>query len=178
MKFRQVTEENSLYDNLEQQPVRDLLRDINREDHRVADAVEACLPQVEAFVVRALTRIQQGGRLFYIGAGTSGRLGVLDASEIPPTFGMPEDTVFRSFSTSLLYLQAPLSAHKKPECRSTLLCLSSVGHDRQPEFVSGSLIDLLLLKQLLVEVLKPDHFCRPFFRSLCTLHENSPFWAF
>ena len=98
MKFRQVTEENSLYDNLEQQPVRDLLRDINREDHRVADAVEACLPQVEAFVVRALPRralprIQQGGRLFYIGAGTSGRLGVLDASEIPPTFGMPEDTV-------------------------------------------------------------------------------------
>ena len=84
MKFRQVTEENSLYDNLEQQPVRDLLRDINREDHRVADAVEACLPQVEAFVVRALPRIQQGGRLFYIGAGTSGRLGVLDASEIPP----------------------------------------------------------------------------------------------
>ena len=77
MKFRQVTEENSLYDNLEQQPVRDLLRDINREDHRVADAVEACLPQVEAFVVRALPRIQQ----------------VLDASEIPPTFGMPEDTV-------------------------------------------------------------------------------------
>ena len=59
MKFRQVTEENSLYDNLEQQPVRDLLRDINREDHRVADAVEACLPQVEAFVVRALPRIQQ-----------------------------------------------------------------------------------------------------------------------
>lgn len=93
MKFRQVTEENSLYDNLEQQPVRDLLRDINREDHRVADAVEACLPQVEAFVVRTLPRIQQGGRLFYIGAGTSGRLGVLDASEIPPTFGMPEDTV-------------------------------------------------------------------------------------
>ena len=92
--------------------------------------------------------------------------------------GMPEDTVFRSFSTCLLYLQAPLSAHKKTECRSTLLCLSSVGHDRQPEFVSGSLIDLLLLKQLLVEVLKPDHFCRPFFRSLCTLHENSPFWAF
>ena len=93
MKFRQVTEENSLYDNLEHQPVRDLLRDINREDHRVADAVEACLPQVEAFVVRALPRIQQGGRLFYIGAGTSGRLGGLDASEIPPTFGMPEDTV-------------------------------------------------------------------------------------
>ena len=93
MKFRQVTEENSLYDHLEQQPVRDLLRDINREDHRVADAVEACLPQVEAFVVRALPRIQQGGRLFYIGAGTSGRLGVLDASEIPPTFGMPPGRV-------------------------------------------------------------------------------------
>ena len=78
----------------------------------------------------------------------------------------------------LALFAGPLSAHKKTECRSTLLCLSSVGHDRQPEFVSGSLIDFLLLKQLLVEVLKPDHFCRPFFRSLCTLHENSPFWAF
>ena len=88
MNFRRITEESSLYDNLEQQSVHDLLRYINREDHRVADAVEACLPQVEAFVVRALPRIQQD-----IGAGTSGRLGVLDASEIPPTFGMPEDTV-------------------------------------------------------------------------------------
>lgn len=73
--------------------------------------------------------------------------------------------------------KTPVSA-QKTECRSTLLCLSSVGHDRQPEFVSSSLIDLLLLKHLLVEVLKPDHFCHPFFRSLCTLHENSPFWAF
>ena len=71
MKFRQVTEENSLYDHLEQQPVRDLLRDINREDHRVADAVEACLPQVEAFVVRALPRIQQ---------------------EIPSSASLPEET--------------------------------------------------------------------------------------
>lgn len=93
MTFRQITEENSLYDHLEHQSVHDLLRDINREDHRIADAVELCLPQIEQFIVQAIPRIQEGGRLFYIGAGTSGRLGVLDASEIPPTFGMPEDTV-------------------------------------------------------------------------------------
>lgn len=93
MNFRRITEESSLYDNLEQQSVHDLLHDINREDHRVADAVERCLPQVERFIEQALPRLQEGGRLFYIGAGTSGRLGVLDASEIPPTFGMSEDTV-------------------------------------------------------------------------------------
>ena len=93
MKFRRITEENSPYDNLEQQSVHNLLLNINREDHRVADAVEYCLPQVKLFIEQALPRLQQGGRLFYIGAGTSGRLGVLDASEIPPTFGMPEETV-------------------------------------------------------------------------------------
>ena len=93
MNFRRITEESSLYDNLEQQSVHDLLHNINREDHRVADAVERCLPQVERFIGQVLPRLQTGGRLFYIGAGTSGRLGVLDASEIPPTFGMPEDTV-------------------------------------------------------------------------------------
>ena len=85
--------EKSPYDNLEQQSIHSLLHNINREDHRVADAVKCCLPQVEQLIERALPRLQQGGRLFYIGAGTSGRLGVLDASEIPPTFGMPEGTV-------------------------------------------------------------------------------------
>ena len=78
MNFRRITEESSLYDNLEQQSVHDLLHNINREDHRVADAVERCLPQVERFIGQALPRLQTGGRLF---------------SEIPPTFGMPEDTV-------------------------------------------------------------------------------------
>ena len=85
--MRRITEEASLYDDLEQKPVPELLRDINREDHRVADAVEQALPQITRLTEAIVERMRQGGRLFYIGAGTSGRLGVLDASELPPTYG-------------------------------------------------------------------------------------------
>jgi len=85
--MRRITEEASLYDDLEQKPVAELLRDINREDHRVADAVEKALPQITRLTEKIVERMRQGGRLFYIGAGTSGRLGVLDASELPPTYG-------------------------------------------------------------------------------------------
>ncbi len=88
-----ITEKPSLYRHLEEKPVGELLRDINQEDHRVADAVKEALPQIEAFVKAAEIRMKQGGRMFYIGAGTSGRLGVLDASELPPTFGVPPTLV-------------------------------------------------------------------------------------
>ena len=93
MSFLKITEQPSLYDNLEQMPVRELLEDINREDHKVADAVQRCIPQIEKLVTAIVERMQRGGRIFYMGAGTSGRLGVLDASEIPPTFGMPPERV-------------------------------------------------------------------------------------
>ena len=93
MSFLKITEQPSLYDNLEQMPVRELLEDINREDHKVADAVQQCIPQIEKLVTAIVERMQRGGRIFYMGAGTSGRLGVLDASEIPPTFGMPPERV-------------------------------------------------------------------------------------
>lgn len=91
--FRRITEEPSYYDNLESMSVAECLRAINREDHRVPDAVEQTLPAVERLVRELIPRLKRGGRLFYMGAGTSGRLGVLDASEVPPTFGMPPTVV-------------------------------------------------------------------------------------
>jgi N-acetylmuramic acid 6-phosphate etherase len=88
MSFIKITEQPSLYDHLEEMSVHDLLVNINREDQKVALAVEQCIPQIEKLVEAIVPRMQEGGRIFYMGAGTSGRLGVLDASEIPPTFGM------------------------------------------------------------------------------------------
>jgi N-acetylmuramic acid 6-phosphate etherase len=92
-KFRKITEENSLYDNLEHKSVGELVKIINTEDQKVALAVQQVLPQVEKLVERAVKQVSKGGRLFYIGAGTSGRLGILDASECPPTFGVSDDVV-------------------------------------------------------------------------------------
>lgn len=86
--FTKITEQPSLYDNLENQSVHTLLEDINREDHKIADAVQAALPEIEKLVEGIVPRMKKGGRIIYVGAGTSGRLGVLDASEIPPTYGM------------------------------------------------------------------------------------------
>ena len=93
MKETKITEQVSHYDHLEQMTVGELLQHINEEDALVAEAVGKVLPQVEALVAAIEPRMKRGGRLFYIGAGTSGRLGVLDASELPPTFGVPETWV-------------------------------------------------------------------------------------
>lgn len=93
MTFIKITEQPSLYNNLDQMSVRQLLDRINEEDHKVADAVQQCIPQIEKLVNAIVERMQRGGRIFYMGAGTSGRLGVLDASEIPPTFGMSPEKV-------------------------------------------------------------------------------------
>lgn len=93
MSFNKITEQASLYSNLEQKSVRELLEEINREDQKVAEAVRHTIPQVEELVNQIVPRMEQGGRIFYLGAGTSGRLGVLDASEIPPTFGLPPTSV-------------------------------------------------------------------------------------
>lgn len=92
-EFRRITEEPSRYDHLETMSTHDLLQAQNAENHQVAAAVERALPQIERLVDLIVPRMRQGGRLFYIGAGTSGRLGVLDASEIPPTFGVPSTHV-------------------------------------------------------------------------------------
>lgn len=88
-----ITESSSAYSNLEQMSVRELLVNINNEDKTVPDAVEKVIPQIEALVEGVVKKMAGGGRLFYIGAGTSGRLGILDASEIPPTYGMPHGRV-------------------------------------------------------------------------------------
>ncbi|MCC9136763.1 N-acetylmuramic acid 6-phosphate etherase [Pontibacter silvestris] len=88
-----VTEKDSNYNNLEKMSVREILENINKEDKTVPNAVEKALPQLEKLATVASERMKEGGRLFYIGAGTSGRLGVLDASECSPTFGVPFDWV-------------------------------------------------------------------------------------
>ena len=93
MSFTKITEQPSLYNNLETKTAEELLRDINTEDRKVAEAVEKTIPQVAKLVELIVPRMKRGGRIFYMGAGTSGRLGVLDASELPPTFGVPKTLV-------------------------------------------------------------------------------------
>jgi N-acetylmuramic acid 6-phosphate etherase len=93
MNFTKTTEQSSKYEHLEQMSVADLLSNINNEDKTVPLAVEKALPQIENLVVQVVEKMRLGGRLFYIGAGTSGRLGIVDASECPPTFGVPFDLV-------------------------------------------------------------------------------------
>jgi N-acetylmuramic acid 6-phosphate etherase len=88
-----TTEQTSNYDNLEKMSIRELLDNINKEDKNVPLVIEKAIPQIDKFVNITVSRLQKGGRLFYIGAGTSGRLGVLDASECPPTFGVAEDRI-------------------------------------------------------------------------------------
>lgn len=91
--MKKITEQPSRYDHLERMTVSDLLQHINDEDRLVTEAVRKAMPQIEALVEAIEPRMKRGGRLFYVGAGTSGRLGVLDASELPPTFGISEDWV-------------------------------------------------------------------------------------
>jgi N-acetylmuramic acid 6-phosphate etherase len=88
-----TTESSSRYNHLEAMSIRQLLLNINREDAKVSLAIKKKIPQIEALVKVIVRRMEKGGRLFYIGAGTSGRLGVVDASEIPPTYGMPQGKV-------------------------------------------------------------------------------------
>jgi N-acetylmuramic acid 6-phosphate etherase len=88
-----VTEQESNYTNIDQMSVAEILKSINEEDKTVPYAVERSLPQIEKLAIAVAERMKNGGRLFYIGAGTSGRLGVVDASECPPTFGVPFDVV-------------------------------------------------------------------------------------
>ncbi|MBC7936327.1 MAG: N-acetylmuramic acid 6-phosphate etherase [Rhizobacter sp.] len=89
MPFIKVTESDSPYRNLDKMPIRDLLENINKEDQTVPAIVAGQLPQIEALAQAISDKMLMGGRLFYIGAGTSGRLGIVDASECPPTYGVP-----------------------------------------------------------------------------------------
>jgi N-acetylmuramic acid 6-phosphate etherase len=93
MSFTRTTEQSSHYEHLEKMPIADLLHNINNEDKTVPHAIEKALPQIEKLLEKVVLQMKAGGRLFYIGAGTSGRLGIVDASECPPTFGVPFDLV-------------------------------------------------------------------------------------
>ncbi|REH50647.1 N-acetylmuramic acid 6-phosphate etherase [Tenacibaculum gallaicum] len=93
MKFTKTTEQESNYNDLEKMSISELLSNINKEDKTVPLAVEKALPQIEKLTEQIVLKLKEGGRLFYIGAGTSGRLGILDASECPPTFGVPHELV-------------------------------------------------------------------------------------
>lgn len=93
MDFIKTTEQDSNYNHLEKMNIIELLININVEDQTVPVAVEKAIPQIDKLVQVIVHQLKQGGRLFYIGAGTSGRLGILDASECPPTFGVPHELV-------------------------------------------------------------------------------------
>ena len=88
------------------------MEDINREDQKVALAVQKAIPQIEKLVTQIVPRMKQGGRIFYMGAGTSGRLGVLDASEIPPTFGMPPTLIIGLIAGGDTALRNPVEMRK------------------------------------------------------------------
>lgn len=93
MKFIKTTEQDSKYNHLEKMSINQLLTNINKEDQTVPLAVQKAIPQIEQLVEQIVNKLKKGGRLFYIGAGTSGRLGIVDASECPPTFGVSYDLV-------------------------------------------------------------------------------------
>ena len=115
MAFQKITESSSLYTDLDRMPVRALLEGINREDRKVAEAVGREIPKIERLVERLVERMRRGGRLFYIGAGTSGRLGVLDASEIPPTYGMPNTLVIGLIAGGDRALRNPVESAEDDE---------------------------------------------------------------
>ena len=110
MSFEKITEKSSLYENLEKKSIHELLVDINNEDKKVPGAVEKAIPQIEKLAEAIIKRMQCGGRIFYMGAGTSGRLGVLDASEIPPTYGMPNTFVIGLIAGGDKALRNPVEA--------------------------------------------------------------------
>ncbi|NRD21113.1 N-acetylmuramic acid 6-phosphate etherase [Winogradskyella eckloniae] len=93
MAFKKTTEQDSHYNHLEHMSINEIITSINNEDKTVPLAVEKSLPQIEKVIEQVVFKLKKGGRLFYMGAGTSGRLGILDASECPPTFGVPHHLV-------------------------------------------------------------------------------------
>jgi N-acetylmuramic acid 6-phosphate etherase len=106
----QITEESSLHNNLEDMSVAEILTAINIEDAKVHKAVKKEISKIREFVEKLYPRVKAGGRLFYIGAGTSGRLGILDASEIPPTFGMPEGVVIGIIAGGDMAIRRPVES--------------------------------------------------------------------
>ena len=93
MKYKKVTEQDSIYDNIESKSILEIITDINQEDFKALQSVKKVIPEIEKIIKKIVAQLEKKGRLFYVGAGTSGRLGVLDASECPPTFGTDPSSV-------------------------------------------------------------------------------------
>jgi len=108
MSFEKITEEESIYRHLEKMSIHEILTFINQEDKGVPDAVSIAIPQIEKLTTAVTEKMLDGGRLFYVGAGTSGRLGILDASEIPPTFGMPYGLIVGIIAGGEAAIQRPI----------------------------------------------------------------------
>ena len=126
--MEKITESTSKYRHLEQMSVPDLLQSINREDQTVPMTVEKAIPQITALVEAIVPKMKEGGRLFYIGAGTSGRLGVLDASECPPTYGVPPDWVVGIIAGGDTAIRRPVE-HAEDSPTQAWLDLQSFGVD-------------------------------------------------
>ena len=107
-EFIKVTEQSSNYTDLDKMSITDILININKEDKTVPEAVEKAVPEIEKLVSVIVDQMLAGGRLFYIGAGTSGRLGILDASEVPPTYGMPFGVVIGLIAGGEQAIQKPV----------------------------------------------------------------------
>lgn len=107
-EFNKVTEQSSKYRHLDKMNIQEILTHINEEDKTVPDAVAKAIPQIEKLVAVIVDKMLAGGRLFYMGAGTSGRLGILDASEIPPTYGMPFGLVIGLIAGGEKAIQRPV----------------------------------------------------------------------
>src|SRR3954464_2792565 len=106
--FIRTTEQPSSYRHLEQMAIKELITNINNEDKTVPYAVEKALPQIEKLITEITDKMLAGGRLFYIGAGTSALLGILDASECPPTYGVPNDLVVGIIAGGDVAIQRPV----------------------------------------------------------------------
>lgn len=132
--FTKITEQPSPYDNLDRMSTAEILHAINAEDRKVADAVACAIPAIERLVEALVVRMRRGGRLFYIGAGTSGRLGVLDASEIPPTFGMPPSLVVGVIAGGERALRSPVEG-AEDDTEQGWADLSAHGIDRRDTLV-------------------------------------------
>ena len=125
-----ITEHSSNFDNLEKMSVRELLVNINKEDSKVHLAVKKAIPQIEKLVNGIVERMKRGGRIFYLGAGTSGRLGVVDASEIPPTFGVPGNMVIGLIAGGDTAIRKAVeAAEDDPDKAWTELVALNVGKD-------------------------------------------------
>ncbi|WP_341843305.1 hypothetical protein [Chitinophaga caseinilytica] len=118
MAFTKVTEQPSQYRHLETMTVQEVLTNINNEDKTVPLAVEKAIPQITKLTAAIADKMLAGGRLFYMGAGTSGRLGILDASECPPTYGVPQGLVVGLIAGGIPPSAGPLKMRKTTASRA------------------------------------------------------------